>query len=295
MNQRAQHALMRAIAVATFAAFCTGCTTAAFGPTPNTPGSIGGQARHSARWIPAVGTSYQIEYQYPGNHLNTRVPAQIYDIDMFDSTPAMVSALHRQGRRAVCYIDVGTWENWRPDAGKFPKKVLGKPDGGWPGERWLDIRQTSILEPIMGARFALCKSKNFDAVDPDNIDGYENNTGFPLTSVEQLTYDIWVAQAVHAQGLAVAQKNDNDQIAELARYFDYAVVEQCFVQGWCKQFERYTHRNRLVVDVEYGLSNQRFLQKACPSDAAFHELAILKHLSLNPWIVTCHGEYRARR
>ena len=81
----------------------------------------------------------------------------------------------------MCYIDVGTWENWRPDAGKFPKSVLGNKDGHWAGERWLDIRQTSILEPIMAHRFNLCKKKGFDGVDPDNLDGYQNKTGFPIT------------------------------------------------------------------------------------------------------------------
>ncbi|HZZ00980.1 MAG TPA: endo alpha-1,4 polygalactosaminidase, partial [Candidatus Baltobacteraceae bacterium] len=81
----------------------------------------------------------------------------------------------RRAERAlgsVC-VDAGTWEKWRPDASQFPKSVLGLPDGGWPGERWLDIRQTSVLEPIVNKRLQLCKSKNFDGVDPDNLDGYE--------------------------------------------------------------------------------------------------------------------------
>jgi hypothetical protein len=240
-------------------------------------------ARHAA-WIPASGTSYQIQYD---GAIDVRVAAQAYDLDAFDTAPGTVAKLHAHGKHVVCYVDVGTWENWRPDAGEFPKSVLGKRDGHWPGERWLDIRQTAIVEPIMANRFALCERKGFDAIDPDNIDGYTNDTGFPLTAAEQLTYDTWVAQAVHSDGLSVAQKNDPGQIAQLSRVFDFGVVEQCFAQHWCKTFTRYTRINRLVVDIEYGLPKARFLSKTCPSDTRLGETAILKHLSLNAWIVSC--------
>jgi hypothetical protein len=198
----------------------------------------------------------------------------------------------------MCYIDVGTWESWRPDAGKFPKSVLGLPDGHWKGERWLDIRQTSILEPIMAHRLDLCKSKGFDGVDPDNLDGYQNKTGFPLTYAEQLTYDTWVATAAHARGLTADQKGDNGQVKDLVKVFDFAVVEQCFAQGWCKQFTLYTQNNRLVVDVEYNnqVTQSRFLNKTCPSDARYDETAILKKLELTAWIVTCPaGSLRSAR
>ena len=243
-----------------------------------------------ARWIPAAGSTYQI--QYGGNALDTSVNAQIYDVDVFDTAASTVSNLHKQGRKVVCYVDAGTWENWRPDAKTFPKSVLGNPDGGWKGERWLDIRQTAILEPIMTKRLQLCKAKGFDAVDPDNLDGYTNNTGFHLTYADNLAYDTWVANEAHALGLTAAQKGDNGQVGDLSKVFDYAVVEQCFVQDWCGSFATYTGRNALVVDVEYGLTQSRFLGKTCPSDAKFNETAILKHLSLDAWIVTCPKSLR---
>jgi hypothetical protein len=62
-------------------------------------------------------------------------------------------------------------------------------NNGWPGEKWLDIRQLSVLEPIMSHRLDLCKAKGFNAVEPDDIDGYSNSTGFPLSYQEQLTYN----------------------------------------------------------------------------------------------------------
>ena len=242
-------------------------------------------ATRDAIWIPAAQTTFAI--QYGGQKLDTNVNADVYDVDGFDTTAATVAQLHQAERRVVCYIDVGTWENWRPDAGKFPKSVLGKPDGHWKGERWLDIRQLSVLEPIMSARFEMCKDKGFDAVDPDNIDGYQNPTGFKLTASDQLAYDRWVAKAVHSYGLSAAQKNDGGQIDALRSSFDWAVLEQCYKQGWCKDFTPYTDDDRLVVDIEYGLKKTEFLNKTCPQAKTYRETALLKHLNLDAWVVTC--------
>lgn len=130
-------------------------------------------------------------WQLQGRVRSTK-PVAAYDIDGFENGASEVAALHGQGVHVICYIDVGTAENFRPDYSEFPKSVLGR-SNGWPGERWLDIRQLSVLEPIMQARFQMCREKGFDAVEPDNIEGYANKTRFPLTAEEQLTYNEWVA------------------------------------------------------------------------------------------------------
>jgi hypothetical protein len=90
--------------------------------------------------------------------------------------------------------------------------VLGKDLEGWPGEKWLDVRRLDVLGPIMQARLDLALQKRCDGVDPDNMDGYQNESGFPLTSQDQLAYNIWIAGQAHASGLAVGLKNDLGQI-----------------------------------------------------------------------------------
>lgn len=279
------------VSIVLFVAAACGGRSAAPLPPAATAGTIAPAsfARSASLWIPAARSTFAI--QYGGKTLDTNVQAAIYDVDGFDTSAATVAQLHRQGRRAVCYIDVGTWENWRPDADEFPKSVLGKPDGHWKGERWLDIGQLSVLQPIMSARFKMCKRKGFDAVDPDNIDGYENRTGFKLTADEQLTYDRWIAKRIHSFGLSAAQKNDNDQIDALRSSFDWAVLEQCYKQGWCRQFTRYTDDGRLVVDIEYGLKKSEFLNKTCPQAKSYKETALLKHLNLDGWVVACPASY----
>jgi hypothetical protein len=206
----------------------------------------------------------------------------MYDIDMFDNDSSVVSALHNAGRKAVCYIDFGTWENWRPDAAQFPGSVKGSANG-WPGESWLDIRQLSVLSPIMGTRLDLCKAKGFDAVEPDNIDGYSNSTGFPLTYQDQITYNQWIANAAHSRGLSVGLKNDVDQANDLQPYFDWALDEQCFQYKECGTLSVFVGAGKSVFEVEYRGSASNF----CPSADAIGLSSMLKHLNLDWWKQDC--------
>ena len=64
---------------------------------------------------------------------------QVDDIDGFDNSASTVNRLHALHKRAICYISVGTWENWRPDASRFPAALRGAADPGWTGEQWLNI------------------------------------------------------------------------------------------------------------------------------------------------------------
>ena len=146
----------------------------------------------------------------PGN-IDTSFNVQMYDIDLFDTPKSTIDTLHGQGRVVICYFSAGSWEDWRPDAADFPANVKGN-SNGWPGEKWLDIRNIAALSPIMQARLDLAVDKGCDGVEPDNVDGYNNKTGFPLTGNDQLTYNRWLADQAHARGLSVGLKNDVEQV-----------------------------------------------------------------------------------
>ena len=183
-------------------------------------------------WRPAVGTTWQWQL---GGAIDSSFDVDMYDVDLFETDVNTVQVLKDQGRAVICYISVGSWEDWRPDAGHFPDEVIGKAYAGWPGERWLDIRQIDLLAPILRARLDECVAKGFDGVEPDNIDAYTNKTGFPLSFSDQLTYNIRLAQEAHARGLSIGLKNDSEQVSDLLPYFDWALTEDCFDQGWCEE------------------------------------------------------------
>jgi hypothetical protein len=199
-----------------------------------------------------------------------------YDIDGFETEASEVAALHAEGKRVICYIDVGTAEKFRPDYASFPKSVLGR-SNGWPGERWLDIRQLGVIEPIMQARFRMCREKGFDAVEPDNIEAFSNKSGFQITPQQQLTYNEWVAEAVHALGMAVLQKNDGEQTPQLQSYFDGALSEQCNQYRECADFQPYLAAGKPVLNAEYAKQTAKF----CAADEAAGMMGVRFAKSLN--------------
>ncbi|MFF9410569.1 endo alpha-1,4 polygalactosaminidase [Streptomyces anandii] len=222
-------------------------------------------------WHPALRTSWNwvlSSVQTPYRNV------QMYDVDGFNNSAADVSSLHNAGIKAVCYISAGSYEDWRPDASQFPASVLGK-SNGWPGEKWLDVRDVqkpdSVLRSIMDARLDMCRTKGFDMVELDNVDGYTNKTGFPLTAADQLYFNATLANDSHARGLTVLQKNDNEQIPDLLPYFDGALNEQCNQYKECTTaqngsygLDQYVAAGKPVFQAEYKLSTSSF----CADDNA---------------------------
>jgi hypothetical protein len=176
---------------------------------------------------------------------------QVYVLGGFDTSARTVATLHARGVRVVCYIDGGTWENWRPDAHRFPKRVLGKTNGG-SGERWLDIRQIEILGPIMMNRFRMCKSKGFDAIDAYNVDGYTTRTGFPLTSQDQVAYNKWIASAAHSLDRGIALNRDTAQVKNLVGSFDFSLDDRCFQARECNTLVPFIKAGKAVFEMEYN-------------------------------------------
>jgi hypothetical protein len=208
----------------------------------------------------------------------------IIDSDGVDTPASTVAAIHAAGKRWICYVDVGTWEPGRPDSSQFPASVKGSSVDGFASEKWLDIRQTAILLPLMSARIANCASKGADAVEPDNIDGYTNKPGFPLTSVDQVAYNHQIADLVHSFGLAVALKNDGDNVSQLLPFFDFAIVEQCVQFDECPLYSPFVAAGKSVLVAEYKGS----LSNICGVLAPLKMNGILTDIDLDGKITSCH-------
>lgn len=208
-------------------------------------------------YVPPPVTSWQLQLQ---GRIKETVPATLYDVDLFDTSTATIGRLHAAGRKVTCYFSAGSFEDWRSDAALFPEAVKGL-GNGWPGERWLDVRRLDLLGPIMLARLDLCRQKGFDSADPDNVDAFTNVTGFPLTSADQLAYNVFLANAAHARGLSVALKNDMDQAPTLVSYFDWTLNEQCFQFKECATLAPFVNAGKAVMNVEY----KGTVRKICPT------------------------------
>jgi hypothetical protein len=232
------------------------------------------------RWHPAPGTSWQ--WQLTGV-IDTTIDVEMYDIDLFDTPDATIADLHNAGRVVVCYFSAGSWEDWRPDAASYPAEVLGDPLSGWPGERWVDIRRLDLLGPILTARLDLAVGKGCDGVEPDNVDGYQNVTGFPLTSADQLVFNRWLADQARLRGLSVGLKNDLDQVVDLVADFDWALDEQCYEYAECHLLQPFVDAGKAVFGVEYTGDHLVF----CPYFNALEYSWLKKELGLGAWRIDC--------
>jgi len=226
------------------------------------------------------------QWQLSALPVDLSVNAEMYDLDLFETEPQTIDMLHAQGRKVVCYLSAGSWEDWRTDSQLFPASVIGNAYAGWPGEKWLDIRQIELLAPVMRFRLDLCKAKGFDGIEPDNIDGYTNDSGFPLTYGDQIKFNRWLAYEAHQRGLSIGLKNDPEQVADLAADFDWALTEDCFSEGWCEDMLPFIQAGKPVFAAEYtdtGIS----LAEICPHSQSLKINAILKHRELDAWRQAC--------
>ncbi|MDT0427027.1 endo alpha-1,4 polygalactosaminidase [Streptomyces salyersiae] len=258
----------------------SGAATTAPATTPGgTPGGRSPRPSSPDRWRPRPGLAWQ--WQLDGK-VDPSVDVPVYDIDGFENSAADVSRLHADGRKVICYLNAGAWEDFRPDQGSFPRSVLGEANG-WDGERWLDIRRLDVLRPIMERRVEMCRDKGFDAVEPDLLEGYANRTGFPLTGADQLAYNRMFAEITHERGLSVGLKNDLSQIPQLVGDFDFAVNEECAQYDECERLKPFVAAGKAVFHVEYEERTEDF----CAESRALRLSSMRKRLDLDVWRDPC--------
>jgi endo-alpha-1,4-polygalactosaminidase (GH114 family) len=261
---------------------------------------LGLAADSSNIWHPKPGISWYWQLQ---EKVDTSVDAEVYDIDLFDNTKQRVEELHKKGRKVICYINVGAYEDWREDSNKFttdgekPKpdesnldpKIVGKryeKEGGgyWEGEYWLNIKEEKVRN-LMKERFEECKHRGFDGVEPDNIDSYypPNKTGFNITKEDQIDYDKWLVKTAHDLGLSIGLKNDPDNVEDLVDAFDWALTEECFAQNWSEKMKPFIDKGKAVFAAEYigQMNPTTFTDAVCNQAQKMKFSAILLNPELN--------------
>jgi hypothetical protein len=249
-------------------------------------GSSGGSAGATGRWAPAPGTSWQ--WQLSGA-IDTSVEVAMYDVDLVEAPETVIDELRAAGRKVVCYFSAGSREDWRPDASAFQPSDYGNPLVGWPGENWLDIRSENV-RTIMKARLDLAVSKHCDGVEPDNVDGYANDSGFPLSQSDQIDYDRFLAAEAHARGLSVGLKNSVELVVELEPDFDWALNEECLTYSECSSLAPFIAAAKAVFHVEYVDQESEGAAKLASTcgDASISGFStLIKKWDLDAWRLAC--------
>lgn len=245
-----------------------------------------------AIWQPKVGASWQIQLLKPID--GSTQDADVYDIDLFDNAAEVISDLHNKGRKVICYFSAGSFENWRDDEDKFEESDKGSSLDGWPGERWLDVSSTNVRD-IMRSRLELAKDKDCDGVDPDNVDGYDNENGIGLTKADAVSYVKFLANATHELNMSIGLKNAGAIIPRVIDQMQWSVNEQCVQYNECDVYEAFIRAGKPVFHLEYPKedvnNNERVsttkADTACSNAAAEEFSTLIKNMNLDTWVQAC--------
>eukprot|EP01023_Acetabularia_acetabulum_P036448 TRINITY_DN3444_c0_g1_i6.p1 TRINITY_DN3444_c0_g1~~TRINITY_DN3444_c0_g1_i6.p1 ORF type:complete len:393 (+),score=62.95 TRINITY_DN3444_c0_g1_i6:156-1334(+) len=249
--------------------------------------------QNSSPWYrPTPGLSWQ--YQLQGR-VQVDVDADVFILNLFEIDSQIVSEIKLMDitrRKVICYFSAGVYEDWNADALDYPQRILGKPVSGWPGERWIDIRETQEVRPLMAARLDRAKDKNCDGVLLDHLDAYDEDTGFALVQTDQVDHNNWLANAAHERGLSVGIQNAAQIIPQVESNFDFAVSENCDAQNSCLDYRIFIENNKAVFAVEYiqeafDLITWGQINEYCSGAKAAGLSGILKRLDLMEGRIPC--------
>ncbi|KAH0338213.1 glycoside hydrolase family 114 protein, partial [Aureobasidium melanogenum] len=249
-------------------------------------------------WQPPPGASWQIVLSKPVDATNALSPAlSVYDIDMYGNTALTIQQMHSQGIKVICYFSAGSWETYRPDAGLFAPQDIGTNLNGWPGERWLNTQSKSVRD-IMANRIKLAAEKGCDAVDPDNIDGFETNTGFPLTPSTALDYLTFLSLTAASYNMATGLKNAGTIAKNATCLVEFAIIESCksfsIPSCECSIYQNFIAAGKPVFQIEYplgapGYVSSQALARSCKTNGNVGYSEIIKGKDLGGWVELCDG------
>ncbi|KAF2634922.1 hypothetical protein P280DRAFT_523583 [Massarina eburnea CBS 473.64] len=218
------------------------------------------------------------------------IDAPVWDVDLFDSDTATVKSLKTTGKTVICYFSAGTVEDWRDDVKDFPIADVGKVLPEWPNEKWIRTGSTSI-RAIMAKRIKLAADKGCDAIDPDNVDGYQNDNGLNLKNDDAVDYVKWMQQEAAKYNMKIGLKNALDIVDTLALYVDFAVNEQCAQFTECERYNNFLATNKPVFHIEYPnpLNANQANTTLCTGPGSANMSTILKNSALDGPTVYCDG------
>lgn len=130
-------------------------------------------------------------------------------LDPFDSEAARdaIAALHDADNTVVCYVSVGTCEDWRDDFDDVAPFCTDREWGSWPGEFFVD--DPAGIGPRMLDRFAHAAAWGCDLVEMDNMDfaSEADRYGLDVTEAEADDYVRSLCDGARDLGLGCMAKN----------------------------------------------------------------------------------------
>ena len=211
--------------------------------------AAGARRLHPSCWAPAPNTSWQ--WQLSGT-VRRSVAAQMYDIDMFEATPALVADLHARRRRRRLLHRRGLVGAVAARRRPLPRRGDRQADAGLarralarhPPPGRARAAAPVAHRPLRGQGLRRRRVRQRRRLPGGHRVPPHRRRPAPVQHVAR--------EPRPPGGLAVALKNDLDQVPALLPYFDLALDEQCFQYSECGLLKPFITAGKPVFEVEYG-------------------------------------------
>lgn len=192
------------------------------------------------------------------------------------------------------------------DANDFQPGDLGKGLDGWAGEKWLKLGSENV-RGIMKKRVEMAKEKGCDGVDPDNVDGYQNDNGLGLTQQDSIDYVSYLSSITLPLNLTMGLKNAGDIIPAVLPLVQFSVNEECVKYGECATFKPFIDAGKPVFHIEYpdnagegevatqGLEEdvvRQFCSQTGKGEGSSGFSTLLKKMELDGWVEYCDASVK---
>ncbi|ROW08376.1 hypothetical protein VMCG_03269 [Cytospora schulzeri] len=225
-----------------------------FTPSSNGTNANGTLPMNSAWQIVLSETLTDTDQMSPSNTTNPGV--SVYDIDMFlHQNLSVVQDLQKLNITVLCYFSAGSYEPDRPDSWKFKSDDKGNQLDGWRGEYWLDLTSDRVRD-IMRNRIDIAAKMGCNGIDPDNVDGYDNDNGLGLSKGDSVDFVRFLAQEASSHGMITGLKNAAAIIDDVIDVVSFSVNEQCVQYDECDDFIAFPQNGKPVFHIEYPAGDE---------------------------------------
>ncbi|KAF4554719.1 Hypothetical protein D9617_3g017870 [Elsinoe fawcettii] len=268
------------------------------GSSPPSAPSPTGTVTNRTFWQPAVNSSWQIVLLNPitvaDDATTTDPDVEVFDIDLFTNNQSTINKLHSLNKKVICYFSAGSYEPNRPDSSQFTATDKGKGLDGWPGEVWLQTNSDNVRK-IMSSRIKLASDKGCDAIDPDNVDGFQNDNGLGLTANDTVSFMKFLSDEANRYNMSTGLKNAGDVIDDVLSYTHFSVNEQCVQYGECATFSPFVEAGKPVFHIEYpsgapSVSTEavtNVCSRSGKSAGSDDFSTVIKKMNLDGWVEYC--------
>jgi hypothetical protein len=153
----------------------------------------------------------------------------------------------------VIYFNAGAWENFRIYLQPYPKEVIGKNMNGWEGEKWLNISDGRVFSTLVKniedvvQKIKIAYPNWVPKIDLDNLDSYNQKTGFKIDKVDQIRYINEIVSWFHKRfDGGVCVRNCEEIIGEI--HPDAVLCEQGIQDNFLLN---YANCDYPIFDIEY--------------------------------------------